>query len=350
MTIDHNHRTATPENAQRPSETVLRRAELADLHTLLRERQARKADAVVPARAITSRGGVLHVRDVIAPELGAHGVIGARDAALRPTRSADGQIAERLGIPTAYLRRLAAEAPEVYDANVNGLLARQGDKRYLVRGLVDGPEVVPDLAPTNEQDMDTTSGILRALLSDSYRPIEDLDVLLATLQGIRESRRAVEIRSCDLTENRMYVTVACPEVAALAPTLLGDYRSPFTGDRGADNPLVFAGFVFSNSETGAGRYSLTPRIEVQVCRNGMTLTRDAVSEVHLGGKLDAGPVRWSGDTTRQATDLITAKTRDAVTEWGVPGVADTVVGCRDPSGRATWRHADTSLTSTKSTR
>ena len=36
--------------------------------------------------------------------------------------------------------------------------------------------------------------------------------------------------------------------------------------------------------------------------------------------------------------------------WGVPGVADTVVGCRDPSGRATWRHADTSLTSTKSTR
>ena len=57
------------------------------------------------------------------------------------------------------------------------LLARQGDKRYLVRGLVDGPDAVPDLAPTSEADMDLTGGILRALLSDQYRPIEDLDIL-----------------------------------------------------------------------------------------------------------------------------------------------------------------------------
>ena len=199
----------------------------------------------------------------------------------------------------AYLRRLALEAPEVYDANVNGLLARQDPaKRYLVRGLVDGPEVVPDLAPASEADMDTTGGVLRALLSDQFLPIEDLDVLLATLDGIRKSGHRVEVRGCDLTENRMYVTIACPEVAAMAPALLGDYRSPFTGNRGSDNPLVFSGFVFSNSETGSGRYSLTPRIEAQVCLNGMTITRDAVSAVHLGGKLEAGPVRWSTDTTR----------------------------------------------------
>ena len=299
-------------DAAGPDETVLRRAGLADLRDLLRERQARKADAVVPASAITSRGGVLHVAGLIEPKLGAHGVIGTRDAALRPTHGADAQIAERLKIPGAYLRRLALEAPEVYDANVNGLLARQGTKRYLVRGLVDGPDVVPDHAPPSAADMDTTGGILRALLSDSYRPIEDLDVLLATLAGIRASGRSVEIRSCDLTENRMYVTVACPEVAAMAPALLGNYRSPYSGNRGADNPLVFAGFVFQNSETGSGRYRLTPRIEVQICTNGVTITRDAASEVHLGGKLDAGPVRWSADTTRRATELITAKTRDAV--------------------------------------
>ena len=181
-----------------------------------------------------------------------------------------------------------------------------------MRGLVDGPDVVPDCAPDSAADMDTTGGVLRALLSDSYRPIEDLDVLLATLAGIRASGRSVEIRSCDLTENRMYVTVACPEVAAMAPALLGNYRSPYSGNRDADNPLVFAGFVFQNSETGSGRYRLTPRIEVQICTNGVTITRDAVSEVHLGGKLDAGPVRWSADTTRRATELITAKTRDAV--------------------------------------
>ena len=314
MTTSQSTRTAR--DTEVPDETLLRRGDLGDLHRMLQARHARKADAVVPAAAITSRGGVLHVAGAIEPELGSHGVIAARDAALRPTRAADGQIAEKLGIPVAYLRRLALEAPEVYDANVNGLLARQDPaKRYLVRGLVDGPEVVPDLAPTSEADMNTTAGVLRALLSDQFLPIEDLDVLLATLDGIRKSGHRVEIRGCDLTENRMYVTIACPEVAAMAPALLGDYRSPFTGNRGSENPLVFSGFVFSNSETGSGRYSLTPRIEAQVCLNGMTITRDAVSAVHLGGKLEAGPVRWSTDTTTRATDLITAKTRDAVTAF-----------------------------------
>jgi hypothetical protein len=31
---------------------------------------------------------------------------------------------------------------------------------------------------------------------------------------------------------------------------LRDYVSPFTGARGAANPLVFAGFVLPNSENG----------------------------------------------------------------------------------------------------
>jgi hypothetical protein len=64
--------------------------------------------------------------------------------------------------------------------------------------------------------------------------------------------------------------------------------SPLTGARGAENPLVFAGFVLSNSETGHGSFSVTPRLIAQVCGNGYTITRDAMREVHLGGRLDAG--------------------------------------------------------------
>jgi hypothetical protein len=37
--------------------------------------------------------------------------------------------------------------------------------------------------------------------------------------------------------------------------------------------VVFSGFVISNSETGCGAFTLTPRLVVQVCRNGMTITR-----------------------------------------------------------------------------
>jgi hypothetical protein len=42
------------------------------------------------------------------------------------------------------------------------------------------------------------------------------------------------------------------------------------------------------------------------------MTTDAVREVHLGGKLDEGVVRWSDDTNRRELELVTARTRDAV--------------------------------------
>ena len=56
----------------------------------------------------------------------------------------------------------------------------------------------------------------------------------------------------------MYVRVVCEQVRVLAPALLAGYRSPFTGAAGADNPVVFAGFVITNSETGCGAFSLVP--------------------------------------------------------------------------------------------
>jgi len=96
------------------------------------------------------------------------------------------------------------------------------------------------------------------------------------------------------------------------PRRLAGYRSPFTGASGADNPVVFAGFVITNSETGCGAFSLTPRLVVQVCRNGMTITRDAMRVVHLGERLDQGVVTWSDNTRDKTLALITAKTTDAV--------------------------------------
>ena len=110
----------------------------------------------------------------------------------------------------------------------------------------------------------------------------------------------------------MYVRVVCEQVAVLAPALLADYRSPFTGAAGADNPAVFAGFVISNSETGCGAFTLTPRLVVQVCRNGLTITKDAIRAVHLGERLDEGVVTWSGNTLDKTLALITARTADAV--------------------------------------
>ncbi len=117
----------------------------------------------------------------------------------------------------------------------------------------------------------------------------------------------------------MYIRVVCEQVRALAPALLDGYRSPYTGAAGADNPVVFAGFVISNSETGCGAFTLTPRLVVQVCRNGMTITKDAIRAVHLGERLDEGVVSWSGNTLDKTLALITARTTDAVATFLDPG-------------------------------
>jgi hypothetical protein len=107
--------------------------------------------------------------------------------------------------------------------------------------------------------------------------------------------------------------------------LLAGYRSPFTGAVGADNPVVFSGFMLTNSETGCGAFTLVPRLVVQICRNGLTITRDAMRAVHLGERLDEGIVTWSGNTRDKTLALITAKTTDAVATFLNPSYVERAV-------------------------
>ena len=272
-----------------------RNATLAEMASLLQDQHSRRLDVVAPATAIRAEGGQLVIDGIGEPVLSMDGVT-TGSGRYTPTDVCDQGIADKLGIPGAYLRRLHADHVDLYDANVNGWLAR-ADRKFLVRNLF---------------EEDRGSGLARAFLSDGYRIIDNLDVLMAALDGVRQAGVQVKIDGCDLTERRMYVRIVSEEVRALAPTLLRNYRSPFTGDRGADNPVVFAGFVVSNSETGCGAFTITPRVTVEVCRNGMTLTRDALRNVHLGGRLDEGLVQWSEDTQQRSLDLVAAKSRDAV--------------------------------------
>jgi hypothetical protein len=282
-----------------------RNATLDDLAVLLRDQQARKVDIVAPAGAIRAERGRLVV-DGTAPVLGPDGVT-MSTGIYTPTDVCDQGVADKLGIPAAYLRRTRELRPELYDANVNGWLAGD-ERRFLLRCLRPAAGTGP--------------GAARAFLSDGYKIIDNLDVLLAALDGVRQAGVPAQIDGCDLTERRMYVRVVCDQVRTLAPALLAGYRSPFTGAVGADNPVVFAGFLITNSETGCGAFTLTPRLVVQVCRNGLTMTRDAIRAVHLGERLDEGVVTWSGNTLDKTLALITAKTSDAVATFLDRGYLD----------------------------
>lgn len=274
------------------------RVELPQLVERLETLHQARHDLVISARQLSMHDGHLVVPN---PEsiLTATGV--ATALRLQPTHGADSQLAELLGIPAPYLRRLRTEREvALLDANVTTWLRRQPvTRKVLVRGLHDGDG----------------GGLVRALLSNSYEIVDNLDVLLAVLQGIQDAGAPVDIIRCDLTPTRMYVAIRSQQVAAMAPTLLARYVSPFTGARGADNPVVFAGFVVTNSETGGGALTITPRLEVQVCTNGLTLNEHRLREVHLGARLPEGTVRWQADTRHAAARLATTQARDAVTSF-----------------------------------
>ena len=291
--------------------TEARNADLPDLVDMLKAQSDVRYDIVVPSSRLECLDGDLFVKGGAA-RVTDEGVAEA-DARLAPTSIFDEGISHRFDIPMKYVRTMRAQVDAdlagmlsdddrtLYDQNVNYWLAANPNKRHLVRGFrTDDPD-----AP----------GIAREFLSDRYRTIDNYDVLMATLDGVKQAGVEVNIDGADLSDRRMSLRLTCPEVSEYAEDLLGGYRSPFTGETGADNPTVFAGLVVKNSETGGGAFTIVPRIIVQVCSNGLQMTKDAMRAIHLGGKLDEGVIEWSDETQRHELELVTSKTRDAVSTF-----------------------------------
>lgn len=327
-------------------QTEARNATLADLAALLKDQQGRKVDVVAPAAAITARDGQIVIKGT-EPVLTPDGFDMA-DGTYRPTAVFDEGVADKLDIPLRYLRRLRETRPDLYDVNLNGWL--HGRKPVLRRPAFDSADaeiVRPGIAGDGRSFLvrafrgDDGTGVARALLSNGYRVLDNLDALTAALAGVEQAGVAVDIDSCDLSERRMSVKVICPEIRALAPSLLRSYRSPWNGASGADNPTVFAGFVISNSETGNGSWSVTPRLVFQVCKNGLTITKDAFRGVHIGSRMDDGIVKWSDETRAKEVELMTLKTADVIrTTLDVEYVEKVIAGVEEKAGVRLEKAAD----------
>lgn len=371
---------------------AVRNAELPTLMDILNDRQARKIDLVVPASKLTFVEGDL-VLSGVDPIMEDDGFT-YPDGAYQPTATFDDHLAERLDIPAVYLRRLrggrkgdGVSRLELFDANVNGLLHGRKEKwTKFVGSLPEGVENrddfqrndpdygrggtwfrrTVDAVPADKRSFlcrlfrsDASGrGIARALLSNRYARMDDIDGVLAMLQGIVEAGidpNTLEIYG-DLTETRMYVHVRAPEIAVWAPELLQGYRSPFdTGiegtkrqahgrtmaervelgqrlvaERGWRNdgnlnyggnhsfyeagqePIIHAGFKLMNSELGNGRWQAFPEFTVLRCDNGLTQTQEVFARTHLGSKMEDGHIEWSAETQSKELAWVTSQTKDLV--------------------------------------
>ena len=306
--------TTTGMTAANPTaHETLRKADLTTIATLLESQRTRTMDLSTQGQKLWIAGGNLIVQGV-EPHLDGDGVTDVNGT------YAFGEVglesfAARIGVPQNWLREQRDRHTDLFDT-VAG---------YLLRGELNGepsPYTSPDgrvhtlrLLRADDSAANEVDGMVRAVLGGNYMAIDSLDVLDSVMQGMY--RVGVTPDQCkieaDLTESRMVVKVWVPAIQALAPDLLGDYRSPFSGQSGDEVPVVFAGLVFSNSEVGRGSWSVAPRIVYQVCTNGMTITRDAFTRRHVGEKLDGdGVITWSEETQRANLELIKLKTSDAV--------------------------------------
>jgi hypothetical protein len=333
---------------------VARNADLADIKRVLDDQRARRLDIVAPSGAIESIGGLIEIDGTEAPLITDTGVETVRGRFL-PTLPGDESLANRFGIPAAWLKELREIGrPDVYDSTVNGL----------IHGSVYTGQNAPDGTPypAHEgrhllrllQGDPGEPGVLRAALSDRYKIMDNLDVLLAVLRGARDSGVEVHVGACDLSERRMYVRLEAPAIATVAPLLLDGYRSQLDGPAGRERAgglrredsrawavgrqhaealvrdlpggpggsrrpqvgdVVWAGLVLSNSDVGNGARYLAPQVRVLACTNGITIGKEASRRIHLGAAQEEGIIDWSTETVERELELITAQVRDSVVAW-----------------------------------
>lgn len=301
---------------------TLRRGDLATLAKLIESHRVRSVDLSAQGRSLWVANGNLIVQGV-EPVIGADGVtdvngvyafgeVGLESLAARLVSG------KNPGPGVNYLKSLRANHTDLFDVIAG----------YHLRGEMGGepsPFTSPDsrvhtlrlLRADNSADNEV-DGMVRAVLGGRYMAIDSLDILQAVLSGmynagVTPDQTRIE---ADLTESRMVVKVWVPSIQAIAPDVLGGYRSPFTGESGQEVPVVYAGLVFSNSEVGRGAWTVAPRIVYKVCKNGQTITKDAFEKRHVGESLSGdGVIKWSSDTHEKNLALITAKTRDAVATY-----------------------------------
>jgi len=290
----------------------LRNGDIAELSRRLQDISAASVDLNIPASRLSVREGRLDLTNIepVITDTGVVDVSGQHSL----TSTAVGHLGGLTGVPVRYLRDCQSANLPLFDENLNSWFAheRLSEKNVLVRLLVGLDSRNPEIV-----------GQARAFLSDRFDGSKDnLPFLLAVLDGIRQAGlRAdqLDIKG-DLSEDRMYVTVNAPEIQGYGWKLLENYRSPYGDGRGtghggldAENlPIISAGLLIQNSETGGSAAKITPRLVVRACSNGLQVTQDAMRQVHLGAKLAEGQVEWSSDTRAAATQLARTQAADAV--------------------------------------
>jgi len=195
--------------------------------------------------------------------------------AVRPY--AHGQIAALAGIPKAYYDRMYTEAPDLLARNVNQWFATDRAKdKQLIR---------------------TVGTDVRAVLSDRFRALDNVDLAEAAIPELTE--RGAVVQSCELTETKFYLKATLPTLrralGSNSPLPVGAQLAtyeeiPNYAERKAENErrgfrvgdVVEAMLCLSNSEVGAGTLRIEWGTMTLACLNALIIPGDGYKRYHVG--------------------------------------------------------------------
>jgi len=219
------------------------------------QRQAEsKKDYLVPTRQI-----------VMTDDSNVRFDVNENDTVTYPVTSyAHGQIADKLEIPRKYYEKMRETKPDLLSRNVNTWLENGNGSSQMIR---------------------TLDGNVRAFLSSRYRRLDNID-LMRYLLPVLKDYTDMEIVSCDITEKRLYVKMLFPKVQ-------GEVTK---GD------VVQSGCVLSNSEIGAGSFSIQSLVYRLICLNGMIQPDNSLNKYHIGKNETSNVTHLLSDDTLKQSD------------------------------------------------
>ena len=162
------------------------------------------------------------------------------------------QMGGTLGIPAKYYDQMRRQKPALLAENVNAWFADR-DQSYMIRS------------------MDYGAGrVARALLSDRYRRIDNLQIALAVLPMFMGDAQ-YEVMSAEVTDNRMYIKISFH--LKRYEVVPGDW--------------VEFGIIISNSEVGLGAVMVRPFLNRLICTNGCVINDFGERRHHVGRQAKA---------------------------------------------------------------
>lgn len=205
------------------------------------------------------------------------------------------QVAARLKVPSRYYFRLLEDHRELLLENVNTLFKREPALR-MVR---------------------TLDGKARAFLSNSFRRVDNEQVLERTLPVIKDQFDTTILNTW-VDENRMKFKCL----------FNGDDHAIDLGMKNGRENIVHTGFEMGNSEVGKGSFYIRGFLYDSFCTNGCVFgMQDTVSfkQVHVGSRLGIDTsMLLSNETMQREDELIISAARDVLAHLATPEFAQKV--------------------------